>query len=205
MLRSEIDLILENTPRSKMSKKLVAGVGINDSTFTTQAIIEGKSYKHRAYDAWREMLRRCYDVSIHFQYPQYKNVKVCEEWLSFTSFYNWWKNNYKEGYQLDKDLLISNNKMYSPESCIYVPNWLNNFLSNCQNVNCSFITSIQKYRVQISVKGKQKFIGNFLDKQEAILAWRSAKLETLDEFYDVCQSIHPLLYQSLRNKIIESS
>lgn len=201
MIRSEIDLVLENTPRNKMSKKLVAGIGNNDACFATQGKIEGKSYKHRAYDAWREMLRRCYDTSIHIQYPQYKDVKVCEEWLSFTSFYQWWKCNYVEGYQLDKDLLIENNKIYSSETCLYVPNYLNNFLSNCQKISCSYISSIQKYRVQISSFGKNKFIGNFANKEEAIENWKIAKSVVLDEYKSTCDEIHPNLYQILKERI----
>lgn len=203
MLRSEIDLILENTPRSKTSKKLVAGVGVNDSTFATQAKIGGKSYKHRAYDAWREMLRRCYDSSVCMQYPKYKNTEVCQEWLSFKSFYSWWKSKYIEGYQLDKDLLIENNKIYSPETCLYVPNYLNNFLSNCENINCSFIESISKYRVQVSCFGKNKFIGNYERKEDAIHNWKLAKLKVLDEYKNICDFLHIDLYSILKRRIVQ--
>lgn len=45
----------------------------------------------------------------------------CDEWLSFSVFAKWFKIAYVEGYHLDKDLLFKCNKIYSPDTTIFIP------------------------------------------------------------------------------------
>lgn len=79
------------------------------------------------------MIERCYsDISLQKR-PTYKNITVCEEWLNFSNFHEWFnitfpKNNLEENFELDKDLM--DNKIYSPESCIWLPKKINSFLNN---------------------------------------------------------------------------
>lgn len=58
---------------------------------------------------------------------------MCELWLySPEYFYDWLEVAYYEvkGYedkmQLDKDILVPGNRIYSPQRCVFVPNELNN-------------------------------------------------------------------------------
>ena len=46
---------------------------------------------------------------------------VCEEWKHFSNFKKWFDENYIEGFDIDKDILIKGNKVYSPEACSFVP------------------------------------------------------------------------------------
>lgn len=46
---------------------------------------------------------------------------VCEEWLTFSNFKRWMEQQDYEGKALDKDLLVSQNKTYSSETCVFVP------------------------------------------------------------------------------------
>lgn len=58
----------------------------------------------------------------------YKNVTICDEWKDFSKFYQWSVNQIGwDCYSLDKDLLQQgvNNKVYSPETCVYVPQSIN--------------------------------------------------------------------------------
>ena len=121
----------ESLPASKLShshRKKIYGFGINDAEFITQVEINGKKYMHPAYDCWKQIIRRCYARESLDKKPHYALVSVCEEWASFSSFHSWWKENQVDGWQVDKDLL-TDLKMYSPTTCIFIPKWLNSFIS----------------------------------------------------------------------------
>lgn len=83
------------------------------------------------YDTWKDMLRRCYDPYKlnEARYVEYRDCFVCEEWKNFQIFAEWYDDNYYlvpgELMQLDKDILQSNNKIYSPETCLIVPKRIN--------------------------------------------------------------------------------
>jgi len=77
--------------------------------------LDSKSYK-----VWHCMLQRCYDESILERYPTYRGCTVAEEWHNFQNFAEWFEENYVEGYQLDKDIKVKGNKIYSPNTCMFV-------------------------------------------------------------------------------------
>ena len=83
----------------------------------------------RAYEIWSNMMARCYSDNYHIKYPTYKNVMVCDDWCNFQNFGKWFNDNYIEGYHLDKDLLSEEAKIYSPETCIFIPPIVNTFLA----------------------------------------------------------------------------
>ena len=79
------------------------------------------------YRIWRAMLRRCYYTlpSGKRAHPSYEGVTVCDRWLDFQVFAEWYEQNYPSGaepgdYQLDKDIRIEGNKVYHPEGCQFV-------------------------------------------------------------------------------------
>lgn len=106
--------------------KMVCGVGIND--YSNNVKISGK-HMH-SYIKWHSMLVRCYDVKSKVTRPTYDICTVCDEWLSFTNFKKWYDENYVDGFALDKDILVEGNKVYSPDTCRFVPQYLNNLLNN---------------------------------------------------------------------------
>lgn len=72
------------------------------------------------YTRWTHMLRRCYDQKTKQSMPTYDGCYVCDEWHNFQNYADWCDKNYIAGYQLDKDILIEGNKIYSPETCKFV-------------------------------------------------------------------------------------
>jgi hypothetical protein len=86
----------------------------------------------KSYGTWIGMLRRCYSEKSLIRRPTYKNVSVCEKWLNFQNFAQWFEENYIEGLDLDKDLLSGNNKIYSPETCCFLSNEENNRIKRSQ-------------------------------------------------------------------------
>lgn len=85
------------------------------------------------YDYWHSMLRRCYDKTRidkdKGRNLAYINSEVCKEWHNLQNFGKWYENNFYqiEGEKmcLDKDILIKGNEIYSPETCIFVPQKIN--------------------------------------------------------------------------------
>lgn len=93
---------------------------------------------HKTYSSvWRDMLSRCYGNKNEELSPTYVGVSVCDEWLCFQKFCKWMDGNYIKGWCLDKDLLSKDSKIYSPETCVFVPKYVNNFLTNKQKNNKS--------------------------------------------------------------------
>jgi hypothetical protein len=89
--------------------------------------VGGKKYKctgdsaiTRRYKAWNSMIARCYSEKHRDRYRQYNDCTVCEEWHNFQNFAKWYDKNYIQGYELDKDIKIDGNRIYSPETCMFV-------------------------------------------------------------------------------------
>lgn len=60
-------------------------------------------------------------------------ITVCDEWLNYQNFYAWSEkqigHNSKE-YEIDKDLLVPGNTLYSPETSCYLPGKINSLKFN---------------------------------------------------------------------------
>ena len=109
----------------RSGQKLVYGIGIND--YVGNMSIKGKALV--SYKCWHAMIERCYSPILHIRRPTYIGCTVCDEWLYFSNFKKWYDENYREGFDLDKDILIEGNKIYSPETCRFVPQYINKILN----------------------------------------------------------------------------
>lgn len=132
--------------------------------------------------AWRGMKTRCLPP-YQERYASYVGVDSCSQWKSFMSFHNWAKKSFKEGLELDKDILVKGNKLYSPETCAFVPKEINYLLNSFKNgVSGNLLmgvsetsNNINKYRACISSKGKRRNLGVFSAQTDAHKAWQWAK------------------------------
>ena len=102
-----------------------------------------------SYILWTSILRRSYYEPYKEKQPTYKNVTCCKEWHNFQNFNKWYENNYPyevEGikFQLDKDVLQLNveSKIYSPETCVFLPDKVNKFMTNIKITNTSGIVGV---------------------------------------------------------------
>jgi len=107
-----------------------------------EAVIWANGKNTKVYDVWHDMIKRVYDPKVHIKQPAYKGVKLCEEWHNFNTFALWFKDNYIDGYALDKDLLSGGSKIYSPDTCVFIPVALNSFLANIKSTNTSGHTGV---------------------------------------------------------------
>lgn len=106
--------------------KLVYGVGINDISESTCVNGDDLPYVIR----WRSMLSRCYSSNRHTIQHTYIGCSVCEEWKLLSNFKAWYDENYRDGFALDKDILFEGNKVYGPETCRFVPRYINNLVKD---------------------------------------------------------------------------
>lgn len=125
----------------------VYGVGITGNV----GVMEGDKNKN-SYMCWMNMLRRCYNESyLSNKAITYKDCKVCDEWLYYPNFERWYNENYYEikgeRVHLDKDILFEGNKVYSPETCVFVPQSINNiFRSYCKPDDKHVTEVAEKYK-----------------------------------------------------------
>lgn len=164
----------------KPTNAKVALYGINDAPFVVKPTIENRRGVHPAYEVWCSMLKRCY-VNPK---PTYTSVTVCSEWLIFTNFAKWFKNNYTKGAQLDKDLLVKNNKIYGPTTCIFTPPYINSFLTTRAVERGEYPIGVSKvhgstgYQSRISDNlGGRIYLGYSEDFMHCHRLWQKAKLE----------------------------
>lgn len=207
MTSVELSLFIEaNYPANKSSisrRKPVFGVGANDAIYTTTPTIDGVILRDPAYRAWTDMLKRAYSERYHKKQPTYSGVTVCKEWHSFSAFRAWWLDSYREGWQMDKDLIVAGNREYGPDVCIYIPSMLNSFTIDCVAVRgefpigVSFCNQTGRYQSQCGnqITGKLHKIGRFTTPEAAHSAWLKYKLELAaqlkPEMDAIDKRIHP--------------
>lgn len=159
------------------SRSLVYGVGVNDHEGVIH--VNGKSIP--SYAAWTSMMQRCYSTKRQAKQPTHIGCSVCSEWLSFTKFKNWYDLNYREGFQLDKDLLVQGNKQYSPQTCNFVPRQLNNLFSDHAAARGEYPQGVNwhksngKFEAKLNINGKRNNLGYFTSVQEASNAYQAAR------------------------------
>ena len=136
------------------------------------------------YKTWCGILNRCYGAKFHSKHT-YENVVLCKDWCNFPNFVRWYIKSYNSetmrGWHLDKDILVKGNKVYSPETCCFVPSEVNNLIifSNSARgeypVGVTFHERLKKYAANISLGGVQKHLGYFDEVSEAFNSYKIAK------------------------------
>ena len=145
-----------------MNRILIYGVGVNDADYAVTMYEEVGDVKRKQvwicpfYQKWRSMLRRCYGKSFVTKNPTYIRCSVTKEWLVFSNFKSWMEKQDWEGKELDKDLLFPGNKIYSPETCVFVDSVINTFVIECNKSRGEWPIGVywdkqkQKFRTQCS-------------------------------------------------------
>ena len=143
------------------------------------------------YYSWKSMINRCYDSDTQSKHPTYIGCEVCNEWHNFQNYAKWYEENYysvdNEKMHLDKDILYINNKIYSPEKCIFVPSYINSIF---RGMNYAGATKrIRKYKGMetityesyITKNKKPYYIGGFKTEEIARKKYNEEKVKYLME------------------------
>lgn len=171
--------------------KLVHGIGTNDGKYP--ALKEGKPTKE--YDLWKHMLHRCTEKN-WIKNPTYDNVSCSKNFKHYSFFYEWihkqvgFGNKDEKGrcWNLDKDLLVKGNKIYSEDVCVFVPQRINNLLTKCNAsrgewpVGVNWHKSTKKFQSQCNKGGgKLQYLGLFATPKEAFQAYKTFKESLIKE------------------------
>ena len=167
-----------------MKRGLIEGLGINDSDYLTHYQIDGNEVICPFYKTWISMFKRAYNKKYHLKNPTYVDVSVAIEWHSFMAFRAWMISQDWEGKQLDKDLLFTGNRVYSPEKCFFVHSKLNKLL--CDNAKqrgdmpLGVSISMGVCFACIRKNGKKYNLGRDKNKMIAHALWQKAKAEIIE-------------------------
>lgn len=148
------------------------------------------------YLTWKRMLDRCYSPKYHAHHPTYADCRVCDAWLTFSNFKVWMETQDYKGKQLDKDMLVHGNKLYSEETCAFVTPQLNLFVQRPATPRDLPLGVYQnkkdhryknRYRATCNnpFTGRQEDVGRYATAEEAHEAWRKRKHELACRYADV--------------------
>ena len=184
----------------------VYGVGIAGTKYpsTVNGVIT------KEYYLWHNMLQRCYNGYFKKKRPTYEGCEVSDKFKSYEYFYEWCQKQIgfdNQGWQLDKDLLVKGNKVYSEDSCVFLPQEINSLLvkSNASRgehlIGVCWDKAKKAFKAQVRKnKGKSEHLGLFKTEIEAFNVYKTAKESYLKEQANEWKSqIDDRAYNALMN------
>jgi hypothetical protein len=168
----------------------------------------------KSYSIWADIFRRCYNPKCLVKFNTYIGCSVCEEWHNYQNFADWHDENYyivnNERMELDKDILFKGNKIYSPKTCVYVPQKINYLFikSNKRRGNYPIGVYLRndgnKYIAQCDNDGKAIYLGAYDTTEEAFEVYKSYKEHLIKEIADRYKNKIPeKLYKAMYNYVVE--
>ena len=141
------------------------------------------------YTVWYSMLQRCHNSKIHKQKPTYSGCAISDNFKSLTYFLDWAKqqvgHNSRDGegrkFNLDKDILIKGNKVYSEDTCCFVPMEINVLFGSSRATRGANPIGVyydkvrENYQAYVRVNGKKCALGRYTTSEEAFYAYKKAK------------------------------
>lgn len=157
---------------------------------------------------WRGMLRRCYSPESFHKNPTYIGCTVDEKFHLYQDFMLWASSQvgFSSGANIDKDLLFRGNKVYGPDTCIFVPQEINKLVIKSDKsrgehpIGVSFNKHLCKFRAYTREYGKQIHLGYFSTCDEAFLAYKLAKESYVRSIaVEYKSQLDPRAYEALSN------
>ena len=184
----------------------VFGVGITG----TKYLITISGVKTREYALWKNMLQRCYSDAYRNKRPTYEGCEVSENFKHYSYFYEWCHKQIgfgNQGWHLDKDLLTKGNKVYSEDSCIFIPSEINTLLIKRAASRGEYLIGVSWHKTRKAFvakvnksKGGSEYLGLFNTEIEAFKAYKKAKESFVKEQANKFKSqIDPRAYNALMN------
>ena len=176
----------------------VCGVGVLGTKYPSKV----NGVKTKEYELWHSMLTRCYSDVYKKKRPTYGGCEVSDNFKSYEYFYEWCNKQIGFGvngngnpFHLDKDLLIKGNKVYSEDSCVFIPQGINKVLTKRESMRGEHLIGVhwhnasKAFKAQVSKsKGKQEHLGSFNTEIEAFNAYKIAKESFIKEQADKFKS-----------------
>ena len=149
----------------------------------------------KEYYTWTDMLKRCFCKRVKEKQKAYEDVTCCEEWLLFDNFYNWLhsQENFNQWYNgekwcIDKDILIKNNKIYSPRTCCLTSNKVNCLFERNKStrgdlpIGVNFHKATNKYQAACkNGEGKTIYLGIYNNYEDAFMVYKKQKEKVIKQ------------------------
>ena len=188
----------------------VYGVGIIGAKYPSSE----SSRNTKEYKLWQSMLERCYSDKYKKKYPTYEGCEVSDKFKSYEYFYEWCHKQIgfgNEYWQLDKDLLIKGNKVYSESTCVFIPQEINKILvkrtaSRGEHlIGVSWCKRDKAFKAIVNKnKGRSEYLGCFNTEIEAFNAYKIAKEVFVKEQAEKWKDkIDPRAYEALMKYEVE--
>lgn len=169
----------------------------------------------KVYITWMGIIRRCYHINDH--QVCYDGCNIIEEWHNFQNFAKWYyDNSYDvngEHLHIDKDLLYFNNKVYSPDTCLLIPERINYLIIRHAPQRGKYPIGVRKCRncskfeARCMTHNGKESIGFFDTPDEAFNAYKKRKEEFVKEVANEYKDKIPnKVYQALlKYKVIDDT
>lgn len=186
---------------------LIYGMALNDSKRPASWTIDGKRYWCPIYATWHHMLERCFCKKWHKKQPSYVGSSCSEDWLLLSNFEKWMMGEDWEGKQLDKDFLSGENKHYSAETCVFIDQRLNKFITDRKSLRGEYPLGVKKHKDGGFVatcwdpfKAINEYLGYYKDPEVAHNAWKDRKHSHALAYADL--QTDPRVAEVLRTKYL---
>ena len=159
----------------------------------------------KEYIVWGSMLTRCYSEKYQKRKPTYAGCAVSDNFKNFQFFAEWCNSQVgfsKQGWQLDKDILLRGNKIYSEDTCVFVPRAINMLLHTKSKdrglpLGVCYHKRDKSYSATLS-ESSFKFLGYYDCPLEAHAAYKNAKEVYVREVADFWRGlIDSRVYEAL--------
>ena len=198
---------------------MLFGVGINDFEnvhgFKPSSRKDG-GYRDKRYTMWQAMLARCYSKYTKSVRPTYIDVKCDPNWTRYSKFHEdlksmvGFENAVNGDWVLDKDILVKGNKIYSSETCCFVPPEINGCFTLRTLNRGELPIGVSKnryglpYKARCGHNGERVLIGNYKTPEEAFQAYKSVKMKEILRLAEKWEGkIDDKVYQALLQWKIE--
>ena len=197
----------------RKSNSLVKGFGTKGVDYPSKT---GKIIL-KEYSLWRSMLERCTEKCWSIS-PAYIGTTCSENFKSYSFFYEWCqqqvgflsKDDKGNCWQLDKDLLVKGNKIYSEDACVFVPSRINKLLTKCDNARGKYPLGVylckqtNKFVASCRNNSNSICLGFFFTPDEAFQAYKTYKEALIKQIANEYRSqLDPRAYDALLNYTVE--
>jgi len=170
------------------TRGLVCGIGVNDAAYQINVKVDGKRKQCPFYTKWASMLKRCYSEKELKKNPSYRGCSVIKEWHLFSNFKAWMEVQDWKDKDMDKDIIIPGNKIYSPDTCCMVDKQVNYLILNPRKrknrLPIGAHRQNSKYAARIRKYGKMINLGAFDTAQEASERYLKEKCSHIQDVVD---------------------
>ena len=181
----------------------VHGVGIVGE----ESSRDSNGNKLKEYFLWNHMLTRCYGKKAKLKLPSYEDCTASTNFKYFPYFKDWCSKQMgfgNEGWQLDKDILVKGNKIYSEDTCCFVPAEINSVFIKCDRsrgeypLGVNYHKATRKFVAQISYRKIKTHLGLYDTAEDAFKAYKKSKEKLIkslaDKYMDV---LDPRVYKAM--------